>query len=149
MLFGHSIPGYPMHHPYTTTAAATDCYTPPYTQIKMEYPPCGPVSSCMGLTPSSYMVPMPPHPACTSATGVSMPSSVVPSSVYSTSIPSTGKSLQDGHISEVCTLIKWVCALEWLCTRLYQKKLHLAVVVTFPLVRRRRRPIFCLGPLGV
>ena len=111
MLFGHSIPGYPMHHPYTTSAAATDCYTPPYTQIKMEYPPCvpgGPVSSCMGLTPSSYMVPMPPHPSCTSATGVSMPSSVVPSSVYSTSIPSTGKSLQDGHISEVCAHIKWV-----------------------------------------
>ena len=115
----HSLSGYPMishaHHAYTTTSTATDSlYTPPYTQIKMEYPPCvpGSVSSCMQVPPipSSYMVPMAPPP-CTSATGLSMPSNsghgVVPSSVYSSSISSTGRSLENCHISEVCN--SWWC----------------------------------------
>ena len=116
ILYGQSLSGYPMishhpHHPYPTctTSTATDSlYTPPppFTQIKMEYPPCvpGTVSSCM-MPQSSYIVPMAPPPPCTSATGLSMPSStspdVAPSSVYS-SISSTGRSLQDCHISEVC-----------------------------------------------
>ena len=122
MLYSQGLSGYHMmsqhHNPYTTSPAVTESslYTPPFTPIKMEYP-CGPgsVSSCMQMPSSSYMVPLPPPPpttACTSATGLSMPTTctghiVEPSAAYSTSISSTGRSLQDGHISEVCR-VGWV-----------------------------------------
>ena len=101
------------HNPYTTatppvTGAESSLYTPPFTPIKMEYP-CGPgpVSSCMQMPSSSYLVPLPPPPA-----SLSMPSTctghiVEPSTAYSSSISSTGRSLQDRHMSEVCR-VGWV-----------------------------------------
>lgn len=102
------------HNPYTTatppvTGAESSLYTPPFTPIKMEYP-CGPgpVSSCMQMPSSSYMVPLPPPPASLSMPTTCTGHIIEPSTAYSTtSISSTGRSLQDGHISEVCR-IGWV-----------------------------------------
>ena len=103
------------HNPYTTTTppvtgTESSLYTPPFTPIKMEYP-CGlgPVSSCMQMQSSSYMVPPPPPPASLSMPTTCAGHIVEPSTAYSTSISSTGRSLQDGHISEVCRArVGWV-----------------------------------------
>ena len=103
------------HNPYTTatppvTGTESSLYTPPFTPIKMEYP-CGPgsVSSCMQMPSSSYMVPLPPSLSMptTCAGHIVEPSTAYSSSISSTSISSTGRSLQDGHISEVCR-VGWV-----------------------------------------
>ena len=118
LAYSQGLPGYhhmmsQHHNPYTTatppvTGAESSLYTPPFTPIKMEYP-CGPgpVSSCMQMPSSSYLVPLPPPPA-----SLSMPSTctghiVEPSTAYSSSISSTGRSLQDRHMSEVCR-VGWV-----------------------------------------
>jgi hypothetical protein len=98
------------HNPYTTasppvTGAESSLYTPPFTPIKMEYP-CGPgsVSSCMQMPSSSYLVPLPPPPASLSMPTTCTGHIVEPSTAYSTSISSTGRSLQDRHMSEVCRI---------------------------------------------
>ena len=115
LAYSQGLPGYhhmmtQHHNPYTTatppvTGAESSLYTPPFTPIKMEYP-CGPssVSSCMQMPSSNYMVPLPPPPASLSMPTTCTGHIVEPSTAYSstTSISSTGRSLQDGHISEVC-----------------------------------------------